>query len=582
MSRDGGGGVPFGRQALRIRSVMNADDIYSLTEDEKNLFVLDSSLEDNYELREELGSGAFGAIRAAVDRRTGTEVAVKIMKQRLLRYNSRLVRVILDEVKVMKHLADTMGQTGVLSLIEAFYDQGRVAVVMPKCTGGDLFDRIVELAETNDKYTEQDCARLFNILFQLVSSVHKNAKLLHNDLKHEHFMLQYPDNESKFLIADFGYASHLPASGINGELKGTKPSGTHAYMAPEIFERFVYSVKSEAWAMGVALYIALKARFPFQPSQIKDYGLKAIKTSAASIHRGTDLAGLSEDAADLIRKLLELDPEKRYDAEDALDHPFLKRWRAQNSADLDLIPQLERFRVRHKFRCACRAVEAGSYMNRCALLKAIILNNAPENSEIPSIQVDRIRQMFSRHCKWTRQPTSGRWQMLVSLEAFKKVMTDLELQHLPLERMFAVFDSNGDGVVDFQEFLCGLTLLNGVNMETLRCCFDIFDHDGNGVLDPNELMNILELVATGDEVTDEALVMNLQVMMDEIDIDGMYPDRDFQVVPKKNHSNAAGDGYITFEEFRKGVRKFPVLANALLGEVQGALSATEQHLFGSG
>eukprot|EP01138_Halocafeteria_seosinensis_P004704 gb/GECG01004810.1/.p1 GENE.gb/GECG01004810.1/~~gb/GECG01004810.1/.p1 ORF type:complete len:542 (+),score=61.79 gb/GECG01004810.1/:1-1626(+) len=540
---------------------MDPEEIYHLTEDERSLFVSGSRLEDNYELREKLGSGAFANVRSAVDRRTGSEVAVKIMNERLATTNPRLVRMILHEVYVMKKLAETMGQSGVLGLIEAYYDHGRVALVMPKCNGGDLFGRIFELAQRNEKYTEQDCAHIFNILFQHVQSLHESAKFLHNDLKHEHFMLETPDTECRILLTDFGYATSLPSDGINGELNGTGARGSHGYMAPEIFERYAYSAKSDCWAMGVALYIALKAQWPFQPKDIKQHGPSAIRKCAQIIQYGSDLDGLSEDAKDLIRKLLEVDPQRRIGAAEALEHPFLKRWRLQKSNDLDLVSQLERFRARQRFRGACRAVEAGSYMNRCGLLKSIIKKNGMKEFEIPSIQVDKIRQVFFLNCQSTNQGNSRREHPMLTPNSFKEVMKDLGLDHLPLERMFDVFDSNGDGVVAFKEFLCGVTLLNGVTAQTLRCCFDIFDCDGNGALDPTELMNILQLVATGDEEKDGAISENLQLMMDDIDIDG--------------------DGYITFEEFEKGVQQYPVLANALLGEVRNGVSTTDRRLFGN-
>ena len=54
---------------------------------------------------------------------------------------------------------------------------------------------------------------------------------------------------------------------------------------------------------------------------------------------------------DLIDKLLKVEPSERFDADQALQHPFLKKWQEQSAAELSsLEPELRKFEARQKFR----------------------------------------------------------------------------------------------------------------------------------------------------------------------------------------------------------------------------------------
>jgi len=96
--------------------------------------------------------------------------------------------------------------------------------------------------------------------------------------------------------------------------------GTPAYIAPEIIsDRGYRGFKSDLWSAGVCLYVMLVGTVPFRATGM-DHLHQLIK-------RGKyDFSGesLSSEARDLIAKLMQVDPKKRYSAKQALDHPWLK------------------------------------------------------------------------------------------------------------------------------------------------------------------------------------------------------------------------------------------------------------------
>ncbi len=57
-----------------------------------------------------------------------------------------------------------------------------------------------------------------------------------------------------------------------------------------------------------------------------------------------------------------------------------------------------------------------------------------------------------------------------------------------LMKMFEIFDADGNGTVDLQEIIAGVTVLcGGTAEEKLRAFFDLIDLDGNNAIDLNEM-----------------------------------------------------------------------------------------------
>ena len=116
----------------------------------------------------------------------------------------------------------------------------------------------------------------------------------------------------------------------------------------------------------------------------------------------------------------------------------------------------------------------------------------------------------------------------LSVEEF---MTLPELQQNPLvQRVVEVFDTDGNGEIDFKEFIQGIAQFSvkGDKMQKLKFAFKIYDIDRDGYISNGELFTVLKMMV-GSNLKDS----QLQQIVDKTI---MYADKD-------------GDGKINFQEF---------------------------------
>lgn len=201
-----------------------------------------------YDFGRILGKGQFGTTRLAIDKRTTEQLACKSISKRKLTSADDIADV-QREVQIMHHLA---GHPNVVQLKGAYEDKQHVHIVMELCSGGELFDRIVERGH----YTERDAASLIRTIVRVVAHCHA-MNVIHRDLKPENFLLADKSQEANIKATDFGLSVFFK----DGQ-EFTDIVGSAYYVAPEVLRRR-YSKEADIWSCGVMLYILLSGVPPF-------------------------------------------------------------------------------------------------------------------------------------------------------------------------------------------------------------------------------------------------------------------------------------------------------------------------------
>ena len=264
-----------------------------------------------------VGSGGFGEVRECYDKKTRKTYVVKsILKPE--ETDTTKVNLIRNEILLL-HEAH---HPNIVELRDLFEDDKYVHIVMERCTGGDLFDRVVsenprQLRSHAEivKY-ETRTAHVIRSILHVLKYLHSKF-IVHRDIKPEHFLLTTDERETqKIKLIDFGLArKHKP---------GTAPmktfTGSPSFVAPEVIAR-KYDNMCDMFSVGVTAYFLLTGMLPFDgPTDQETFDL----ISAGKFKFPSSLF-LSDDAKDFITKLLVVDPKKRLSAGKALDHPWLLR-----------------------------------------------------------------------------------------------------------------------------------------------------------------------------------------------------------------------------------------------------------------
>ena len=196
------------------------------------------------------------------------------------------------------------------------------------CTGGELFDRIVEA----EFFSEQMAAQIFRQILLALSYCH-SENVVHRDLKPENFLFVDKTEQSDLKIIDFGLSKIMGS----GKLQRMKTrAGTPYYISPEVLAGS-YDISCDMWSAGCMLYILLCGYPPFYGDDNTEI-LQMVAKGEFDFD-GEEWDDISTEAKDLIKKLI-VRPEKRLTAQEALKHKWLRSHTGKRAGDKTALKKL--------------------------------------------------------------------------------------------------------------------------------------------------------------------------------------------------------------------------------------------------
>ncbi len=297
-----------------------------------------------YTLGRVLGRGQFGTTRLAAEKSTGSELACKSIAKRKLA-SPEDVEDVQREVQIMHHLA---GCPSVVTLKGAYEDKHNVHLVMELCSGGELFDHIVERGHLS----ERDAAGLMRTIVAVVAHCH-SLGVIHRDLKPENFLLASAAPDAPLKATDFGLSVFYKPGQVFTDIVGSA-----YYVAPEVLRRS-YGPHADIWSCGVILYILLSGVPPFwgeTEQQIFDAILKGDLDLESA-----PWPAISASAKDCVRRMLTQDPAARATADEVLQHAWMRENGSATDTPLDnvVLTRLRGFAGMNKLKKEALKVIAG-------------------------------------------------------------------------------------------------------------------------------------------------------------------------------------------------------------------------------
>lgn len=255
---------------------------------------------DDFEIGKKLGSGKFGRVYLAREKRSKYIVALKTMSKSQL-VKSQFETQLRREIEIQSHLR----HPNILRCYGYFYDEKRVYLILEYAVGGELFDMLNQVG----KFPEHKAARIIKDLSLALKYCH-DKNVIHRDLKPENLLIgQYGEVK----LADFGWSTHAPCSRRN------TICGTLDYLPPEITLKHEHDQRVDVWSLGILLYELLTGKPPFETNTQEDTYRRIQEVDLrfpTYIHL---------DAQDLIRKFLRRDPNRRIALENVEKHPWILR-----------------------------------------------------------------------------------------------------------------------------------------------------------------------------------------------------------------------------------------------------------------
>uniref|UniRef100_A0A668ASU6 non-specific serine/threonine protein kinase n=1 Tax=Myripristis murdjan TaxID=586833 RepID=A0A668ASU6_9TELE len=280
---------------------------------QRSAMLEESQFFQNYELCLQgppLGEGSFSVCRKCRHKQSGHEYAVKIVSRRMEANTQREIAA----------LRQCEAHPNIVKLHDVYTDQYHTYLVMELLHGGELLERI----KKKKLFGEAEASQLLQSLVSAVSFMHE-AGVVHRDLKPENVLFADEGEDAVLKVIDFGFARLCPA----GSAPLQTPCFTLQYAAPELFESAGYDKACDLWSLGVILYTMLSGQVPFQSEQrgmTSSFAadiMQKIKEGDFSL-AGEAWKGVSEEAKELVKGLLTVDPERRLKLSDLKENSWLQ------------------------------------------------------------------------------------------------------------------------------------------------------------------------------------------------------------------------------------------------------------------
>ncbi|NXT32895.1 KS6A3 kinase, partial [Pelecanoides urinatrix] len=303
---------------------------------------------DGYEVKEDIGVGSYSICKRCIHKASNMEYAVKII--------DKSKRDPTEEIEILLRY----GQHPNIITLKDVYDDGKyVYVVTELMKGGELLDKILR----QKFFSEREASAVLFTITKTVEYLHAQG-VVHRDLKPSNILyVDESGNPESIRICDFGFAKQLRAE--NGLLM--TPCYTANFVAPEVLKRQGYDAACDIWSLGVLLYTMLTGYTPFAngPDDTPEEILARIGSGKFSLSGGywntvSDIA-----KADLVSKMLHVDPHQRLTAAQVLSHPWI--------VHCDQLPQyqLNRQDAPHLVKGAMAATYSALNRNQSPVLEPV-------------------------------------------------------------------------------------------------------------------------------------------------------------------------------------------------------------------
>ncbi len=258
---------------------------------------LKAALADRYVIERELGRGGMAVVYLAQDLKHGRPVAIKALRPELAAAlgTERFLREI--------ETAARLNHPHIVPLYDSGNADGVLYYVMPFIEGETLRDRIAR----NERLSVDEALHIAREVGSALSYAH-SKDVIHRDIKPANILL----SGGHAVVADFGIARAISASGGPGLTQAGIAVGTPQYMSPEqVVGSDTLDGRSDIYSLGCVVYEMLVGAPPFDGQTAQAIIAKRFKDPRPNLE-GLGPA-VPTDTRQALMKAFATEPEDRYD-----------------------------------------------------------------------------------------------------------------------------------------------------------------------------------------------------------------------------------------------------------------------------
>ena len=453
----------------------------------------------DYKILKYLGEGSFAAVHQVQNKYTGSICAMKVIKKKYSCSTSE-EREIRNEINILR----MMDHPNILKIFEFYSNEKEYSIVTELCPMGELFDQIINKGPFDEKYA----AYILYQVFLAVNYCHK-MHILHRDLKPENILIvdKTETGYPVIKVCDFGTSKIFETGSVE-----RKVVGSSYYIAPEVLNKR-YNEKCDIWSCGVIMYILLSQRPPFGGRD--DFEIMETVKKGKYDLSSPPFDKVSNEAKDLIKKMLTMDINQRISAEEALKHPWF-----QINKSKELYNQIKDKNTIKDLINNLKNYKRTSVIQEAAL--AYLVHHFPHIKDVVNA------------CKLFNQIDHSGDGKISKAELYKGISALYQSPTLEkdIEQIYKNLDMDNNGYIGYEEFVRG-----AVNKEyfvqpnVLKFAFKYFDKDNSQEITFDEIEKLF-----AQSVSDKSKVHDtLNAIIKEVDVnsDKKINFREFSNVMKK-------------------------------------------------
>ena len=306
-----------------------------------DILSIPSNPEDLFTLQYPIGHGAFGTVYKAIHKSTNKVYAIKIIdfSKNNNKDNNNMINYNYLSIQQETSLMRLVNQSNFIVKYYGSYfsrKSNTLWLILEYCSSGSSIDLMLSMDRT---FSEVEVATIMEMVLQGLILIH-NKNLIHRDIKGANILLS-EDGYAK--LGDFGVGAQLLTQKYRRSKKGSP-----YWMSPQVASNENYDFKTDIWSLGITCIELVEGEPPFSDLKPKIV-MEKIAKNPPRVDEIVDFNEHTYEFKSFIEHCLEVDPNKRYSADELLNHDFITKFSKGRKYMINLIKKheadIEKYRI---------------------------------------------------------------------------------------------------------------------------------------------------------------------------------------------------------------------------------------------